>query len=42
MRMRKQLEKIAEKVFHDGIEFSLENPNRPGLKKEKYDVIRAT
>ena len=46
MRRRKRLDKMAtnvQKVFHDGIEFSvtkLENPNL-GLKKEQYDVIRA-
>ena len=46
LHRRKRLDKMAtnaEKVFHDGIEFSvtkLGNPNLE-LKKEQYDAIRA-
>ena len=46
LRRRKRLDKMGtntQKVFHDGIEFSvtkLGNPNLE-LKKVQYDVIRA-
>ena len=46
LRRRKRLDKMAtnaQKVFHDGMEFSVTKLGNPNLefKKEQYDVIRA-